>query len=154
MVAIGSAIGVISKIGTAVSAANIARKGLNKLVSSRGSRTKTTSKKGAIGKAVKVAGVVAGGAAALYGAEKLAEKLGVRGGAGFIGKRPDGSSRKRRRINPLNLKALRRSTSRMAGFDKVADKVRKELSKLAPRPKSRSSAGTITASEAIKALRN
>lgn len=51
---------------------------------------------------IKSAGMVAGGAAALYGVEQLAEKFGVRGGAGFIGSKP----RKQRK------KSKKRSTKR------------------------------------------
>jgi len=46
---------------------------------------------------------------------------------------------KRRRMNPLNVKALRRSTRRLASFQREAKKVEKELRKLAPPARRRSS---------------
>jgi len=46
--------------------------------------------------------------------------------------------KKRRRMNVLNVKALRRSTRRLAGFQREAKKVEKELRKLAPQSRSRS----------------
>ncbi len=73
----------------------------------------------------KVAGGLAVGAgAAAFGLEQILERLGVRGGAGLIGRRPDlgldllGLGRKRRRMNPLNPRALRRSLRRVSGFEK------------------------------------
>jgi len=56
------------------------------------------------------------------------------GGRPFVSRAMTG--RKRRRMNPLNVKALRRSTRRLAAFQKEATKVNKELRKLAP-PSSR-----------------
>lgn len=47
--------------------------------------------------------------------------------------------KKRRRMNPLNVKALRRSTRRLAAFQREAKKVEKELRKLAPPARRRSS---------------
>jgi len=47
-------------------------------------------------------------------------------------------TKKRRRMNVLNVKALRRSTRRLAGFQREAKKVEKELRKLAPQSRSRS----------------
>jgi len=60
---------------------------------------------------VKVAGGLAVGAgAAAFGLEQILERLGVRGGAGLIGARPDmGFGGRRRRMNVLNPRALRRS---------------------------------------------
>ncbi len=46
--------------------------------------------------------------------------------------------KKRRRMNVLNVKALRRSTRRLAGFQREAKKVEKELRKLAPASRRRS----------------
>jgi len=40
--------------------------------------------------------------------------------------------RRRRRMNPLNPKALRRATRRLASFNKMAKKTQAELAKLAP----------------------
>jgi len=40
--------------------------------------------------------------------------------------------RRRRRMNPLNPKALRRATRRLASFNKMAKKTQSELAKLAP----------------------
>jgi len=47
--------------------------------------------------------------------------------------------KKRRRMDPLNVKALRRSTRRLAAFQREAKKVEKELRKLAPPARRRSS---------------
>ena len=49
--------------------------------------------------------------------------------------------KKRRRMDPLNVKALRRSTRRLSAFQREAKKVEKELRKLAP-PARRRSSGT------------
>jgi len=67
-----------------------------------------------------VAGAVVGG---LYGAEQLAESMGVRGGAGFIGARPTSSGKRRKRMNVTNVKALKRADRRIDGFMKVYKKV-------------------------------
>ena len=56
------------------------------------------------------------------------------GQTGFITVR-----KKRRRMDPLNVKALRRSTRRLAAFQREAKKVEKELRKLAPPARRRSS---------------
>lgn len=47
--------------------------------------------------------------------------------------------KKRRRMDPLNVKALRRSTRRLSAFQREAKKVEKELRKLAPPARRRSS---------------
>lgn len=66
-------------------------------------------KKSKAGRVAKVATGVAIAGGALYAGEKLAERLGVRGGAGFVGKRK-GSRRKKsagwfaREITRLKLK--------------------------------------------------
>jgi len=52
-----------------------------------GSKAVSTKKKGLVGTALKTAGAVALVAAGAFGVEKVAEKLGVRGGTGFIGRR-------------------------------------------------------------------
>lgn len=54
--------------------------------------------------------------------------------------RPDGTfgPARRRRMNPLNVKALRRSTRRLAGFNRISKQVEKELRKLAPPARRRS----------------
>jgi len=46
--------------------------------------------------------------------------------------------KKRRRMDPLNVKALRRSCRRLAAFQREAKKVEKELRKLAPPARRRS----------------
>jgi ribosomal protein S6E (S10) len=51
-------------------------------------------KKSKAGRAARIIGGVALAGGALYAGEKLAERMGVRGGAGFIGKRK-GSRRKK-----------------------------------------------------------
>lgn len=57
-------------------------------------RTKTRKKKKS--KLLRNVGIATGVGAALYGAEKLAERMGVRGGAGFVGRRKGtGRSRKK-----------------------------------------------------------
>lgn len=55
---------------------------------------------------------------------------------------PDGQpvQRRRRRMNPLNPKALRRATRRLTSFNKISKKTAAELAKLAP-PRRRSSGG-------------
>lgn len=65
-----------------------------------------TSKK--IPRAVKVAGAVVGAGLALVGAEKIAEKIGIRGGAGFIGARP----RRKRRSKYLTIRVPRNRRGR------------------------------------------
>jgi len=50
--------------------------------------------------------------------------------------RQPGQPGRRRRMNPLNVKALRRSTRRLAGFQREAKKVEKQLRKIAPQRKS------------------
>jgi len=63
-----------------------------------------------------VAGAVAG---SLYAGEQIAESLGVRGGAGFIGARP---KKKIKHYDYTNMKALKRADKRIHGFVKVARK--------------------------------
>lgn len=46
--------------------------------------------------------------------------------------------RKRRRMDPMNVKALRRATRRLAAFDREKKKVEKQLRLIAPRPARRS----------------
>ena len=50
--------------------------------------------------------------------------------------RMPGDAPRRRRMNPLNVKALRRSTRRLAGFQREAKKVEKQLRKIAPQRRS------------------
>ena len=49
-----------------------------------------------------------------------------------------GGQRKRRRMDPMNVKALRRATRRLAAFDREKKKVEKQLRTIAPRPARRS----------------
>jgi len=58
----------------------------------------------------------------------------IMGAAGALPGRPVGQ--RRRRMNPLNVKALRRSTRRLAGFQREAKKVEKQLRKIAPQRRS------------------
>lgn len=51
---------------------------------------------------------------------------------------PGGVQRKRRRMDPMNVKALRRATRRLAAFDREKKKVEKQLRLIAPRPARRS----------------
>jgi len=61
----------------------------------------------------KVGVAAAGTAALLYGAEQIAEKLGVRGGAGFIGARPKKrKSRKRKSRRMATRRRVRRARAR------------------------------------------
>lgn len=58
--------------------------------------------------------------------------MGTRGGGPLSGQR------KRRRMDPMNVKALRRATRRLAAFDREKKKVEKQLRTIAPRPARRS----------------
>jgi len=58
---------------------------------------------------------------------------------GNTGFQPGVVRKKRRRMDPLNVKALRRSTRRLAAFQREAKKVEKEIRKLAPPARRRSS---------------
>jgi len=58
--------------------------------------------------------------------------------AGRPASRLPGDAPRRRRMNPLNVKALRRSTRRLAGFQREAKKVEKQLRKIAPQRRSSS----------------
>lgn len=62
------------------------------------------------------AGLVAG---TLYAGEQIAESVGVRGGAGFIGARPRKAVR---HYNYFNMRALRRADKRIDGFIKHSRK--------------------------------
>lgn len=95
------------------------------------------------------AGLIGGG---LYAAEQVAELLGVRGGAGFVGTAGTTTTGKRKRMNPANFRALGRATRRLASYHKMAAKVERSLRKFAPRKRS-GSYGVITRSEASRALR-
>jgi hypothetical protein len=48
------------------------------------------------------------------------------------------AGKKRRRMDPMNVKALRRATRRLASFDREKKKVEKQLRLIAPRPARRS----------------
>lgn len=62
-------------------------------------------------KIVKAVAIGGGVAAAAYGAEKLAEKLGVRGGAGFFGRRKRRKSKRKKSYR----KSYRRKSKRRSG---------------------------------------
>jgi len=49
-----------------------------------------------------------------------------------------GQQKRRRRMDPMNVKALRRATRRLAAFDREKKKVEKQLRLIAPRPARRS----------------
>jgi len=68
------------------------------------------------------------------GVRGAAQRLIPGGATGF-----QAAPKKRRRMNPLNVKALRRSTRRLSAFQREAKKVEKELRKLAPPARRRSS---------------
>ena len=74
---------------------------------------KTGGSMGLLGKAGKYAAGAAVVGAGLYATEQVAEKLGVRGGAGFIGARPMGARTHRRRgiISKRAMKNIRRVNS-------------------------------------------
>ncbi len=93
---------------------------------------------GPLGGAARIAGRLLGG-----GPKPVAPSMPGVGAFGAIRQRmmpgqpsmPLGTpygARRRRRMNPLNVKALRRSTRRLASFQREAKKVEKELRKLAP----------------------
>jgi hypothetical protein len=113
-----------------------------------------------ISKVGKLAGVGAGIAVGAYGAEKLAERLGVRGGAGFIGKNPNkqlARSGKRRRGKVP--KSVRKWASKIVSRRNQEEKIVKDLfgtsgGKVIKAPKKSASAGFISRSEAERALRN
>lgn len=71
-------------------------------------------------------GLAAGALGGLLGG---GAEMVTRGVAGFLG---PGEAPRRRRMNPLNPKALRRATRRLSSFNKFAVKTQKELAKLAP----------------------
>ena len=56
-------------------------------------------------------------------------------GGGRQASRIPGEPGRRRRMNPLNVKAVRRSTRRLAAFQREAKKVEKQLRKIAPSPR-------------------
>ena len=58
--------------------------------------------------------------------------------AGRPASRLPGEPGRRRRMNPLNVKAVRRSTRRLAAFQREAKKVEKQLRKIAPQRRSSS----------------
>ncbi len=143
--------------GASMAASALKVGGAVKKIAGKASKVSKVKKKTSVAsKVLKVGGAVAAIGSAAYAVEQVAEKMGVRGGAGFIGKNPTkaaGGFKRYKKINPTNVKALKRSTKRLAAFDKIADNVRKELSRIAPRPKVRQSHGVITSSEALRALR-
>ena len=59
------------------------------------------------------------------------------GGRPFVSLAGAPVGRKRRRMDPLNVKALRRATRRLAGFQREAKKVDAQLRKIAPKSRSR-----------------
>ncbi len=87
---------------------------------------------GAVGRRVAATALVGGTAAALaFGGEQLAEKLGVRGGAGFVGRRPPamrmdrfGRLVRRRSKSLLNKRAMK-TLRRAAGLRKSIKKAAK-----------------------------
>ena len=63
---------------------------------------------------------------------------GKRGPSGGFATPKFEPGRKRRRMDPMNVKALRRATRRLAAFDREKKKVEKQLRLIAPRPARRS----------------
>lgn len=113
------------------------------------------AKNPAVKAGAKVAGI-AGTAITVGGIiEKAAEKLGVRGGAGFIGKRTDGKKRRRGKVP----KTVRKWATKITSRRKQEEKIVKELfgaggGKIVKAPKKNSSNGNISRSEALSALRD
>ena len=114
---------------------------------------KVGGKVGTLAKYAGIAGAVVGGAVLV---EKAAEKLGVRGGAGFIGKRGTKSGKRRRGSVP---KTVRRWASKMASRRKTEENIVRKLfgtggGKIIKAPKRAfGGRGVITAAEAREALR-
>lgn len=114
---------------------------------------KAGSKVATVAKYAGVAGAVIGGA---YLVEKAAEKLGVRGGAGFIGKRKTTKGKHRKGKVP---KTVKKWAHRITNRRKQEEKIIKDLfgndgGKVIKKPKKTYSSGVITQAEAIKALRS
>lgn len=86
---------------------------------------------GPLSRVLSGSGTLAGilGGTALGGVLGVGTEMAVRGVSGFLG---PGEAPRRRRMNPLNPKALRRATRRLSSFNKFAVKTQKELAKLAP----------------------
>ncbi len=84
---------------------------------------------GTLGRVLGAIGTGGLAAGALGGILGVGSEMAVRGVAGFLG---PGEAPRRRRMNPLNPKALRRATRRLSSFNKFAVKTQKELAKLAP----------------------
>lgn len=104
------AIPVVGAITTVAGVASFIKNRRDKKSASKSASTVVASSKigskapGLLGKVAKgagIAGLVAGG---LYAGEQIAEKLGVRGGAGFIGRR---TSRRRRKKKYAYIKVRR-----------------------------------------------
>jgi len=66
------------------------------------------------------------------------QRNGSVGGQGIAFGPVAGQQKKRRRMDPMNVKALRRATRRLAAFDREKKKVEKQLRTIAPRPARRS----------------
>jgi hypothetical protein len=84
----------VSPIGRALAVGGLAYTGAKMLMGKKQSPTaQAQAKTSIISKTAKIVGGVVGAGAVAYGAEKLAEKMGIRGGAGFIGRRKRRKSR-------------------------------------------------------------
>lgn len=111
----------------------------------------------AIKAGAKVAGLVGTVVTAGTLIERTAEKLGVRGGAGFIGKNPKDTKKKRRRGKVP--KTVRKWATRITGRRKQEERIVKDLfgaggGKVIKAPKKTSSSGSISRAEALSALRD
>jgi hypothetical protein len=109
----------------------------------------STLLKSPLTKTLGVGGAIVGG---LYAAEQVAEAVGVRGGAGFIGSRPSSSSGGYKRMNYMNVRAARRATRRIGGAVKLLRSIEKAAGKAVPVKRSKQSYGVITRREALGAL--
>lgn len=96
-----------------------AKKGTGVIKGKKNVKGKTSTIGKVTGAASRVTDYVTGG---LFGISPSGLKSAIKGSPSGLGRR--------KHVNPLNIKALRRSTSRLARFHKIAGKVEKNLSKL------------------------
>jgi len=114
-----------SPIGTALAVGGLAYAGAKKIFGRKATTqvVQTAQKKGIVSRAIEFAKehpivATAGLGAGAYVAEQVAEKLGVRGGAGFIGKRPKKKRKggKRRKARGYRRARRVRGTGRRVSF--------------------------------------
>jgi len=141
---LGIAAGIAGRYVGAKIGGKIIKRGMSLFGKGRGRTLKRAGKRSLLKKAVLGVGAAAGGYLAYKGAKKVVSM--IRGkGEGRGG---------RKRIDPTNIKALRRATSRLASFSKTMRKVQGALNRLSTKKGYRPhSEGVITSSEARRALR-